>query len=72
MSLYRKLLNIKEEIIMLGELLIFAVVLVALDIGVKLLIARFVVNKTKSKVKRITSFRLADWHLKQYNKLIKK
>ena len=57
---------------MLKELLIFAVVLVALDIGVKFLIAKVFVNKTKSKVKRITSFRLADWHLKQYNKLIKK
>lgn len=57
---------------MLKELLIFAVVLVTLDIGIKLLIAKVFVNKTKSKVRRIASFRLADWHLKRYNKLTKK
>lgn len=54
---------------MLKELLIFAVVLVGLNIGVKLLLARFFVNKAKTKVKRIASFRLADWHLKRYEKL---
>lgn len=57
---------------MLKELLIFAVVLVALDIGVKLLIAKVFVNKTKSKVKRTASFRLVDWHLKRYEKLSRK
>lgn len=57
---------------MLKELLIFAVVLVALDLGVKLLIAKVFVNKTKNKVKRIASFRIADWHLKRYEKLSRK
>ena len=57
---------------MLKELLIFAVVLVALDIGVKLLIAKVFVNKTKNNVKRIASFRIADWHLKRYEKLSRK
>lgn len=61
---------------MLGDLLITAVVLavliVGLDLLVKFLIARFLVNKTKSKVKAIASFRLADWHLKRYKKLSQK
>lgn len=57
---------------MLKELLIFAVVLVALDIGVKLLLAKVLVNKTKNKIKRIASFRLADWHLRRYEKLSRK
>ena len=57
---------------MLKELLIFAVVLVALDLGVKLLIAKVFVNKTKNNVKRIASFRIADWHLKRYEKLSRK
>lgn len=54
---------------MLRDLLIFAVVLVLLDVGVKYFIARFLVNKVKTKCRRRVTFSMANWHRKRLRKL---